>query len=147
MDLSLNINTNGENIDHLYIRVAVIGKTKNGYIFEKNKRGYYFVIGGKVQFGETFLEAAKREVEEEIIYNVKSFLFRGILENFYTQENISTHEISFIYEIEELVDIKLSENFYEMTEKDILENDVRPSVLKDIIFEKDRTPKSYVLRK
>ena len=49
----------------LNIRVAVILKTKIGYVLEKSKNGYFFVLGGRIKINESSEQAARREVFEE----------------------------------------------------------------------------------
>ena len=54
-DLSLNVDD-----FYLNIRVAIIARTKNGFILEKKKTSeYYFLIGGRMKINESSLEAAK----------------------------------------------------------------------------------------
>ena len=49
------------------IRVgAIILKDNKVLMVKNNKDDYYYSVGGRIQFGETALQAIKREVEEEL---------------------------------------------------------------------------------
>lgn len=129
MDLSINVN----NIT-LYIRVAVLIKSQNGYIFEKHKDDYVFVVGGKIQINETSEEAAKRELKEELDFEVNNLKFKSVIENIYqkpTGEKV--HEICFVYETEDVFTGPISDLFVEITKDNMNSFDIKPTVMKDFI--------------
>lgn len=130
MDLTVQIDTS-----KLNIRVAVILKTHDGYIFCESKQGYYFPVGGRVKINESSLEAAYREVQEELEYDMKTLTLCSVLENFFIHDetNIKVHEFCFIYKCDDIISIELPEFFVELTEQEILEKDIRPILIKDII--------------
>ena len=134
-DLSLNVDD-----FYLNIRVAIIARTKNGFILEKKKTSeYYFLIGGRMKINESSLEAAKREFQEEIETEIKEedLEFKTIIENFFTYEveNIKTHELCFLYEIKnELENINLKDNFIECKLEEIKNIEIRPKILQDLLL-------------
>ncbi|MEI6352715.1 MAG: NUDIX domain-containing protein [Candidatus Nomurabacteria bacterium] len=136
IDLSLNV---GE--DDLNIRVAILIKTKNGYILEKNEKfSYYFLVGGRIKINETSSEVTKREIKEEIDLDIneEDLEFKSIIENFFTYEigNVKTHEICFLYELKkELENINLKNNFVEYTLKEIKNLEIRPTILQKLLLE------------
>ncbi len=97
MDLTINLEQN--NI--LNIRVAIICQTENGYLLEKNKKGFYFFLGGRVKLGESSLQAAKREFHEETGLEISEFEFISTIENFYDDKGGlkegAVHEKCFVY--------------------------------------------------
>ncbi len=117
----------------LNIRVAIIMKTKRGYLFEKNKKGYLFMLGGRVKAGESSLEAAQREVLEETGYGVGQMQLVAIIENFFDNTDASMHEICFIYHHEGVVDLTLPAEFIEIPEDQLASQDIRPEIMRKII--------------
>ena len=66
----------------LNIKVSVLLQTPNGYIFEKDKNNFYFPIGGRIKLNEDSVEAAVREVKEEVDVDLIDPLYKGIIEIF-----------------------------------------------------------------
>ena len=69
------------------------------YEHEKNET-FYIPVGGGIEFGEHSLDAAKREVMEEIGQETKNERLLEISENIFTYNGIAEHEIVFIYSAE-----------------------------------------------
>lgn len=128
MDLSIKL----ENTT-LYIRVATLIKSANGYLFEQSKNGYIYTVGGKVQLNESSLEAAKREIKEELDFEANNLKLKGVMENFYSNDEGSVHEICFIYEVEEMFTGELPLGFVEVASTDIYNHDVRPKPIMDLV--------------
>lgn len=55
------------------------------------------VIGGKIEFGETAESALRREFQEELNTNLDNLIFVKILENIFTYNGQSGHEVVFVY--------------------------------------------------
>lgn len=117
----------------LNIRVAVLLKTRGGFILEKNKQGFYFPIGGRVKAGETSNEASQREVLEELGIVVTDLKFKGIAELFFESENGRVQEICFVYSAPDVDDLKLSSGQGTYTLEQIESMDFRPQILKQIL--------------
>jgi len=139
------------NVDEfcLNIRVAIIAKTKNGYILEK-KDTYNFLIGGRIKINESSSEAAIREIKEEINLDIteEDLEFKTVIENFFTYEigNVKTHEICFLYEIKkELENINLENNFVECSLEEIKNLEIRPTILQKLLLE-EKMPTRVVHR-
>jgi len=59
---------------------------------------FYRPPGGEVEFGETTEEAIKREIQEELALEVKDIRLLGVLENIFTYEGETGHEIVYVYD-------------------------------------------------
>lgn len=129
-------------------RVAAIIRYKDKVLIQKSdKDGFYSLIGGKVQQKERTIEALKREVKEEIGFNIdeKRCKLSRICENFFCYNSIEYHELLFIYfiELNEYDDIE-KDNDFMCTDKattkmcwtniiDLKNIDLRPKEAKQIV--------------
>ena len=122
----------------LNIRVAVLVKTKKGFILEKSPIGYFYFIGGRIKINETSEDAAKRELFEEIGIKIEKINFKTILENFFIVNNKMIHEICFVYTVDEELEINnLVSNLIEYPITDFVNMDIKPKILKDYILSSD----------
>lgn len=130
----------------LNIRVAVVLKTSKGYVIETHKKGYYFCIGGRVKAGESSLQAAKRELQEETGLVVDNLVFISLVENFYPDPEVGTvQEICFVYKAEGDFNISSEYNLNEFTKEEIMDKDIRPSVIKKIITEESQGISHHII--
>lgn len=67
-----------------------------GYDSKKDEK-FYRLPGGGIEFGEDGIEALRREFKEEINSELSDIKFLGLLENIFTFEGKSGHEIVMIY--------------------------------------------------
>ncbi len=128
MDLSIKLEDST-----LYIRVATLIRSTKGYLFEKHKDGYIFAVGGKIKLNETSLDAAKREVMEELNFEVNNLKLISLMENFYG----TTHEYCFVYEVEEIFDGIIPEGFVEVALADLGNFDLKPVPMVDLLTNKN----------
>jgi 8-oxo-dGTP pyrophosphatase MutT (NUDIX family) len=123
----------------LNIRVLLLIKYKGGYLFELNTEGYYFAVGGRVKFGESSFEAARRELKEELNSDGLELKLFGLVENFFLMSEKSVHEVNFVYSGEIKDDLDFDnlrsdhQGFDFLLPEEVQSSDVRPKVLKDLI--------------
>lgn len=129
MDLTLPI---GDFV--LNVRVAMIIKTDKGFIFEKHRDNYYFVVGGRVKAGESSKEAIKREVFEELGILLKNFYLRAVIENFFISGVRKFHEICFVYQTEDILEKEFSQEFFVYNKEEINNIDLKPEIMKEVII-------------
>lgn len=135
MDLTFNLEEMGLNI-----RVAVILKNENGFLFEKARDGdWIYPAGGRIKLGESSLEAAKREVFEELNINIENLKPRAFIENFFVQKGIMIHEYCFIYEGVDGFKDTLPQDFVAVPVEDFDKYDVRPNIIKEILTQEDKS--------
>ena len=142
---------------HVNFRVAGIVQHNNKMLFHKEKsHNYYALMGGRIQTGESSVEALQREVYEEMgkMIDVLDLLY--IIENFFEGKNERYHEILFVYKME-FIDEKDREILdtipcveqgktlqFEWIKVDELEKvDIRPKVIKKIV-EENKFPAHYI---
>ncbi|MBQ0072308.1 MAG: NUDIX domain-containing protein [Spirochaetales bacterium] len=82
------------------IRVGAIIRRGDKLLMMKDKRdGAYYTIGGRVQFGETAEEAIRREVEEELGFQLQPTSLAFIHENFFYGDYEKLGYNKLVYEI------------------------------------------------
>lgn len=69
-------------------------------------RHFYRPMGGGIEFGETSLEALRREVREELGAEITAPMLLGTLENIFIYDDRRGHEVVFVYDAQ-LVDESL----------------------------------------
>lgn len=125
----------------LNIRVAILAKTINGYLLEKNPGGFLYFIGGRIKINETSEEAAKREIYEEIGIHVEKFNFKTVVENFFISENQPIHEICFVYMVDKELEIDSKKlKLVECSITDFKNTDIKPVAIRDFILNNDNRP-------
>ena len=124
-------------------RVAVIAYNNNKILLQRcSKDLFYSLIGGRVQLGESSLDAVKREVSEEVGIQIKDEEVKliKVLENFFTYNNTKFHELLYIYRLES-EEINAMGNFKTLDKDDsfnewfsveeIEKLDIRPEIIKE----------------
>ena len=137
---------------HFKLRVAGILQ-QNGKILANiiNQNDFYCFAGGHVELGETLDHAIKREMEEELGFEVKIERPIFIVENFYTKNNEKWHEICCYYLLSsafapkedwELVEldkgVQKRQQFKWLTPNDIAKVDFKPALVKSLLLELDK---------
>lgn len=142
MDLSVEL----EGV-RLNVRVTVLLETRRGYIFEKDRNGFYFPIGGRIKVNETSLDAAKRELKEEINLRIERLDYVATSENFFQYDEKPFHEISVIY-YAQAEDADLPANFSAFDIDGMNGQDIRPAIIKKIIADRnsDMRKSHYMVR-
>lgn len=79
---------------------------------------FYRPLGGMIEFGEFGIDAVQREIMEETGQKIKNVKYLGTLENIFTYEGKSGHEIVLMYDAE-----FLDKSMYEKEYIDIVEVD------------------------
>lgn len=84
------------------IAICVFRKDDRILVFEgydpTKKQTFYRPLGGGIEFGETAEETVRREMKEEINAEVGDVRFLGVLENIFTFDGNSYHEIVMIHD-------------------------------------------------
>lgn len=95
MDLKIKI---GNNSFHSRVSAIIYNKNKTKVLLFKveDGRDFYLLPGGRIQFNEDSLTAIKREILEELGYNLE-FSLCGISENFLKRENENIMQYNFCY--------------------------------------------------
>ena len=97
-------------------RVAALIQYNDKVLLQKSEKdSFYGLIGGKVQQREKTFNALKREVKEELNFDInkeKCKLSR-LCENFFVYNSIEYHELLFIYyiKLDDTDNIEKSKNF------------------------------------
>ena len=141
MDISIEL---GEN--KLNLRVTVLCETPNGFLVEKFQDDFYFPIGGRIQIQDDSLMAAKREFLEETGIDCPNLEYVGVLESFFYHENLRFHEVNFVYRTLFSILPNLPNNILAIPIEKLLQQDLRPKKIKDIINKKYQTPFHFILR-
>lgn len=80
-------------------RVGAFVVCGNEILMQKSSFGFYFPVGGRIQFGENSVDALKREIKEELNIEVEDFEFAVYAENFFHERGQDFHEVSPYYRI------------------------------------------------
>ncbi len=146
--MDIKINTE---LDKFKYRVCGILKHNNKYLGVKiADNEFYCLPGGHVEIGEDSEVAAKREMKEELGFEIKLIKLACIGQNLFPAKNNGVfHEIGFYYVVEAEDKTKVNPNDYEIVENDkgelktlkfkwftkeeIEKADFRPNFVKDML--------------
>ncbi len=86
----------------LNMRVGIIFKHQNAVLLEipRINGGNSVIPGGRIKIDELRYDAIKREIKEELNFNLvdDKIIFKETLEYFFEMDNIKFHEFFFVYE-------------------------------------------------
>ena len=124
-------------------RVGFLIFENNKVLLQKSTAGFWFLPGGRVAFGETSLEAVRREAMEELHTDNAQFTFAGITENFFVMDNNSFHELMIFYRVIFAEKLNVPKEDYKgkaivsgwFSQDQLLETDLKPSFLKHQVFD------------
>lgn len=131
----------------LNIRVGAIIKYQNKILIEKNQNVDFSVIpGGRIKTLENSKEALLREINEELEldFTNEEFKLISIVENFFIFNDTKYHELYLIYKVELKKDYNIKNgiinkdnqdsNYYLLDKEQIIKENIKPNILKEIIF-------------
>ena len=146
-DISVMINNK-----KLNIRVGIIFRYEDKVLVEVPKYNFYnsVVPGGRIKIGEYSIDAIKREIKEEMGFELldSKLGFVKTLEEMFTFNNTDYHEIFFVYKYNVDYDdynllLKIKDNqdnansYYKfITKEEFNEYNLLPLEIRDIINEK-----------
>ncbi len=115
----------------------------SGHDYGKNEN-FYRLIGGGIEFGETGVEALKREVKEEINTEIENVKYIGLIENIFNYEKKNMHEIVLLYKAEfkdrsiykkkkiKILDSRHPQKAYWLDKKKVLKSKLYPDKLREL---------------
>ena len=128
------------------IRVRAAAIIKNGEQIlvhvVKNKddsRIWFIPPGGGVHYGESSLDAIRREIKEELGWEFSEAKFIGSFESFHSINGMKEHEISFVYEVSPSVGSHLA-----FSKQEIEEDNGKKKVFEWVDLATIRTPQALL---
>ena len=129
------------------IRVLALGLIRDGdrvFITQgydpDRQQTFYRAMGGGVNFGETSLDALKREFQEEISASITNIRYQGCLESIFTFKGKPGHEIIQLYACD-FVDPK----FYQLEQIAFVEKKKRHKLALWVEISKCKSGECYVV--
>lgn len=100
-------------------RVTAVIINDNKILAQKNQKdNTYYLVGGRVHFGENTEEALVREVKEELNIDIKTYRPLWVNECFFIEQGTRFHEIGMYYLVDiSDTDFKNYEKSFEMKEQ------------------------------
>ena len=121
-------------------RIGYLIFNGNKILLQKHPNdNYWFITGGRVEFGDDTKETVIREISEELSLDVTNLDLAGLIENFFNLEGHAFHELATFYRVKIAKDFEIptheangKEIHLEWHALDSLKHlDIRPSFLKD----------------
>lgn len=127
---------------YLNIRVGFVVVQDDKVLLHKSRDGFWFLPGGRITFGEASLDAAYREITEELQIQPSVVELAGIIENFFHFGARDFHELMFIYRAQfdhhitppatDISGAPIESGW--MSETELSTIDLKPTLLKERLF-------------
>lgn len=122
----------------LIVRALII-REKKILVCQTVGRDYFFLPGGHIEYSENMKDALSRELYEELGARVVGSQFIGGIENLFTQDGETRHEISFMFhvdiDLEEIVSKEEHVSFYWFTYDEFINQNIVPPAIKDAVMQ------------
>ena len=141
----------------LNYRTAVLFFCENNVLLHKpSTDDFWNMPGGRVKFGEDSLSAIKREMQEELGYEIKHAKLLCYCENFFNYDNTDYHELLTVYKVEISKDEQLAQkqDFAPLDKENVLfhwfdKNQVKnvkclPKIIYDLVEKKNNDIFHYI---
>lgn len=136
---------NGE--DRFNFRVAILIENNDRFLLATSGE-FWNMVGGRVHLGESSLEAAKRELKEELNIEVDNLNLINISENFFEWMGKKQQELLFVYKVILTSEYTItskdefncldSDEVFKWHDKATIENLIcKPEIIKKLIFQDD----------
>ena len=128
------------------LRAAVVIECDNKILLETMGK-FWNMIGGRVHLGESTLDAAKRELKEELNLEAENLQLINVSESFFNWLGKQQQELLFVYrttlstdddltKIKELKSLDDDKIFKWFKKEEIINLDCRPALIKELINQK-----------
>ncbi len=128
---------------------ALIIRERRILVCQTHGRDYFFLPGGHVEFSETLRAALRRELYEEMGAILKGSELIGGIENIFTQDNQTKHEMSFVFlaeiDLKEIVSREEHITFYWMTMDQFINGNIVPEALKDAVMQWTAEKETFII--
>lgn len=124
-------------VDIFYLRAAALIERDNHLLLSKMDGDDFWALpGGQIEHGEPSDQALKREIKEELgIYDSHCLHLQFILENFFTYNEKSYHEVGFYYKTSIPIDCyPIATDGFKAAEDNILFKWFKIDDLKDVFI-------------
>lgn len=122
----------------LIVRALII-REKKILVCQTAGREYFFLPGGHIEFSENMKDALARELHEELGARITASQFIGGIENLFTQDEETRHEISFLFhvdiDVKEVVSREDHVSFYWFTYDEFINQNIVPPAIKDAVIQ------------
>ena len=80
-----------------YIARVVLTQGKKTLLCRGKKFSWYYFPGGHIEFGESSVEAIRREMREETGIAISNIKYVGMVENIFSEQGKKHHEINLVF--------------------------------------------------
>lgn len=76
---------------------AIVENNSKILVCRNKKKGYYYLPGGHLEYGEKIKDALAREIKEELSAVLDKMSFIGAVDNIFTEDGEKHHEINLVF--------------------------------------------------